>query len=243
MSRVRAPSATPNGEVLCLTFFFCPLYNGAQRFDGPNLWYAYNMTKLELADLILHHVYEAKEQNRHSYYIVETLTDDLNEYNRGLSVTEEQVQNAVDYLYERDFLTGNLRLSISPKGEDLATSGFSVQEVARRAFQVSPTNTTNTTINGGVNQFAQGNNNKLIQNNHVKTAEELFEKLIELLEQHNEEKLADEAKAEKKSGGIRKGLAFITKKMADSFFTKAGQELVALVLPAIVKVTKALLHQ
>ena len=198
------------------------------------------MTKLELADLILHHVYEAKEQNRHSYYIVETLTDDLNEYNRGLSVTEEQVQNAVDYLYERDFLTGNLRLSISPKGEDLATSGFSVQEVARRAFQVSPTNTTNTTINGGVNQFAQGNNNKLIQNNHVETADDLFEKLMELLEQHNEGTLADEAKAEKKSGGIRKALAFITKKIADSFSTKAGQELVPLVMPAIAEITKAL---
>ena len=198
------------------------------------------MTKLELADLILHHVYEAKEQNRHSYYIVETLTDDLNEYNRGLSATEEQVQNAVDYLYERDFLTGNLRLSISPKGEDLATSGFSVQEVARRAFQVSPTNTTNTTINGGVNQFAQGNNNKLIQNNHTETADELFEKLIELLKQHNEGKLADEAKAEKKSGGIRKALAFITKKIADSFATKAGQELVPLVMPAIAEITKAL---
>ena len=198
------------------------------------------MTKLELADLILHHVYEAKEQNRHSYYIVETLTDDLNEYNRGLSVTEEQVQNAVDYLYERDFLTGNLRLSISPKGEDLATSGFSVQEVARRAFQVSPTNTTNTTINGGVNQFAQGNNNKLIQKNHVETAEELFEKLMELLEQHGETKLADEAKTEKKTGGIRKALAFVTKKIADSFSTKAGQELVPLVMPAIAEITKAL---
>lgn len=198
------------------------------------------MTKLKLADLILHHVYEAKEQNRHSYYIVETLTDDLNEYNRGLSVTEEQVQSAVDYLYERAFLTGNLRLSISPKGEDLATSGFSVQEVARCAFQVSPTNTTNTTINGGVNQFAQGNNNKLIQNNHTETADDLFEKLIELLKQHNEGKLADEAKAEKKSGGIRKALAFITKKIADSFATKAGQELVPLVMPAIAEITKAL---
>ncbi|MFC2519899.1 MAG: hypothetical protein ACFNXY_11755 [Corynebacterium matruchotii] len=198
------------------------------------------MTKLELADLILHHVYEAKEQNRHSYYIVETLTDDLNEYNRGLSVTEEQVQNAVDYLYERDFLTGNLRLSISPKGEDLATSGFSVQEVARRAFQVSPTNTTNTTINGDVNQFAQGDNNTQIQNNHTKTADDLFEKLMELLEQHNAGKLADEAKAEKKSGGIRKALAFITKKIADSFSTKAGQELVPLVMPAIAEITKVL---
>ena len=198
------------------------------------------MNKFELADLILHHVYEAKEQNQRPDYTVETLTDDLNEYNRGLSVTEEQVQSAVDYLYERAFLTGNLRLSISPKGEDLATSGFSVQEVARCAFQVSPTNTTNTTINGGVNQFAQGNNNKLIQNNHTEPADDLFEKLIELLKQHNEGKLADEAKAEKKSGGIRKALAFITKKIADSFATKAGQELVPLVMPAIAEITKAL---
>ena len=198
------------------------------------------MTKLKLADLILHHIYAAKEQNRHSYYIVRTLTDDLNEYNHGLSVTEEQVQNAVDYLYERDFLTGNRRFSITPKGEDAIDSGLSVQEVACRTFETSPVNTTHTTINGNVNQFAQGDNNTQIQNNHTETAEELFEKLIELLEQHNEGKLADEAKAEKKSGGIRKALAFVTKKIADSFSTKAGQELVPLVMPAIAEITKAL---
>ena len=198
------------------------------------------MTKLELADLILHHVYEAKEQNRHSYYIVETLTDDLNEYNRDLSVTEEQVQNAVDYLYNRAFLTGDRRFEITPKGEDVVDSGLSVQETIRRTFETSPTNTTNTTINGGVNQFAQGNNNKLIQNNHVETADELFEKLIELLKQYGETKIADEAKAEKESGSIRKALAFITKKIADSFSTKAGQELVPLVMPAIAEITKAL---
>lgn len=201
------------------------------------------MTKLKLADLILHHIYAAKEQNRHSYYIVRTLTDDLNEYNHGLSVTEEQVQSAVDYLYERDFLTGNRRFSITPKGEDVVDSGLSVQEVACRTFETSPANTTHTTINGNVNQFTQGDNNTQIQNNQTETADDKFEKLMELLEQHGETKLADEAKTEKKTGGIRKGLAFITKKMADSFFTKAGQELVALVLPAIVKVTKALLHQ
>ena len=198
------------------------------------------MTKLELADLILHHVYDAKEQNRHSYYIVETLTDDLNEYNRDLSVTEEQVQNAVDYLYNRAFLTGDRRFEITPKGEDVVDSGLSVQETIRRTFETSPTNTTNTTINGGVNQFAQGNNNKLIQNNHVETADELFEKLIELLKQYGETKIADEAKAEKESGSIRKALAFITKKIADSFSTKAGQELVPLVMPAIAEITKAL---
>ena len=200
------------------------------------------MTKLELADLILHHVYEAKEQNRHSYYIVETLTDDLNEYNRGLSATEEQVQNAVDYLYERDFLTGNLRLSISPKGEDLATSGFSVQEVARRAFQVSPTNTTNTTINGGVNQFAQGNNNKLIQNNHTETADELFEKLIELLKQYGETQIADEAKAVKESGNIRKAAKFISDKIIGGFLTKLGQDGTQQVMGIIGAITLALQH-
>ena len=200
------------------------------------------MTKLELADLILHHVYEAKEQNRHSYYIVETLTDDLNEYNRGLSVTEEQVQSAVDYLYERAFLTGNLRLSISPKGEDLATSGFSVQEVARRTFETSPTNTTNTTINGGVNQFAQGNNNKLIQNNHVETADELFEKLIELLKQYGETKIADEAKAEKESGSIRKAVTFIFDKAIGGFLTKLGQDGTQQVMGILGAITLALQH-
>lgn len=198
------------------------------------------MTKFKLADLILHHVYAAKEQNRHSYYIVKTLTDDFSEYNHGLSVTEEQVQNAVDYLYERDFLTGNRRFSITPEGEDLVDSGLSVQAVACHTFKTSPVNTTHTTINGNVNQFAQGDNNTQIQNNHTETTDDLFEKLMELLEQHNEGTLADEAKAEKKSGGIRKALAFITKKIADSFSTKAGQELVPLVMPAIAEITKAL---
>ena len=198
------------------------------------------MTKLKLADLILHHVYDAKEQNRHSYYIVETLTDDLNEYNRDLSVTEEQVQNAVDYLYERDFLNGDRRFEITPKGEDVVDSGLSVQKAARRTFETSPVNTTNTTINGDINQFAQGSNNTQIQNNHVETVDDKFEELYELLEQHGETKLANEVKAEKKSGGPRKALTSLFKKIADSFSTKAGQELVPLVMPAIAEITKAL---
>jgi len=201
------------------------------------------MNKFELADLILHHVYEAKEQNQRPDYTVEALTDDINKYNHDLSATEEQVQNAVDYLYNRAFLTGDRRFEITPKGEDAVDSGLSVQEAARRTFETSPVNTTHTTINGNVNQFAQGDNNTQIQNNHTETADDLFEKLMELLEQHNEGKLADEAKAEKKSGGIRKALAFITKKIADSFSTKAGQELVPLVMPAIAEITKALLPQ
>jgi hypothetical protein len=203
----------------------------------------YGMNKFELADLILHHVYEAKEQNQRPDYTVEALTDDINKYNHDLSATEEQVQNAVDYLYNRAFLTGDRRFEITPKGEDAVDSGLSVQEAARRTFETSPVNTTHTTINGNVNQFAQGDNNTQIQNNHTETADDLFEKLMELLEQHNEGKLADEAKAEKKSGGIRKALAFITKKIADSFSTKAGQELVPLVMPAIAEITKALLPQ
>jgi hypothetical protein len=198
------------------------------------------MTKLELADLILHHVYDAKEQNRHSYYIVETLTDDLNEYNRDLSVTEEQVQNAVDYLYKRDFLNGDRRFEITPKGEDVVDSGLSVQEAARRTFETSPTNTTNTTIHGNVNQFAQGNNNKLIQNNHVETVDDKFEELYELLEQHGETKLANEVKAEKKSGDPRKVLTSLSKKIADGFSTKAGQELALHVMPFIPKILELL---
>lgn len=146
----------------------------------------------------------------------------------------------MDYLYERDFLTGNRRFSITPKGEDAIDSGLSAQEVAYRTFETSPVNTTHTTINGNVNQFAQGDNNTQIQNNQTETADDKFEKLMELLEQHGETKLADEAKTEKKTGGIRKALAFVTKKIADSFSTKAGQELVPLVMPAIAEITKAL---
>ena len=200
------------------------------------------MTKLKLADLILHHVYDAKEQNRHSYYIVETLTDDLNEYNRDLSVTEEQVQNAVDYLYERDFLNGDRRFEITPKGEDAVNSGLSVQEAARRNFETSPVNTTNTTINGDVNQFAQGNNNKLIQNNHTETAEDLLDKLIEFLKQNGETKIADEAKAEKESGGIRKAAKFIFDKAIGGFLTKLGQDGTQQVMGILGAITLALQH-
>ena len=200
------------------------------------------MTKLKLADLILHHVYDAKEQNRHSYYIVETLTDDLNEYNRDLSVTEEQVQNAVDYLYERDFLNGDRRFEITPKGEDAVNSGLSVQEAARRNFETSPVNTTNTTINGDVNQFAQGNNNKLIQNNHTETAEDLLDKLIEFLKQNGETKIADEAKAEKESGGIRKTAKFIFDKAIGGFLTKLGQDGTQQVMGILGAITLALQH-
>ena len=204
------------------------------------------MDKKQLSDLILQQLYDAKEQNRHSIHNVESLTKALNEHNNDLSVTEEQVGRAVDYLYERGYVKGEkafqgsfIFVAITTQGEDIIDSGLNVQEVNRFAMQPQ-VSTTNTTINGGVNQFAQGNNNKLIQNNHTETADDLFEKLIELLEQHNAGKLADEAKAEKKSGGIRKALAFITKKIADSFSTKAGQELALHVMPFIPKILELL---
>lgn len=202
----------------------------------------YGMNKFELADLILHHVYEAKEQNQRPDYTVEALTDDLNKYNHDLSATEEQVQNAVDYLYNRAFLTGDRRFEITPKGEDAVDSGLSVQKAARRTFETSPVNTTNTTINGGVNQFAQGNNNKLIQNNHVETAEDLLDKLIEFLKQNGETKIADEAKAVKESGGIRKTAKFIFDKAIGGFLTKLGQDGTQQVMGILGAITLALQH-
>lgn len=202
--------------------------------------------KLELADLILRYLYQQKEQGKSIRHSIETLTERLNKHNDGFSVTEKQVYAAVEHLYDHQLVKGYAPLqnsfiisSITPKGEDTVVFGPNVQEANRLAVQPQG-HTINTTINGNVNQFAQGDNNTQIQNNHTETAEELFEKLIELLEQHNEGKLADKAKAEKKSGGIRKGLAFITKKMADSFFTKAGQELALHVMPFIPKILELL---
>ena len=136
---------------------------------------------------------------------------------------------------------GVLRFSITPEGEDLVDSGFSVQDVSRHIFE-SQVSTTNTTINGDVNQFAQGNNNKLIQNNHVETAEELFEKLIELLKQYGETKIADEAKAVKESSNIRKAAKFISDKIIGGFLTKLGQDGTQQVMGIIGAITLALQH-
>lgn len=204
------------------------------------------MEKKQLPDLILQHLYDTKKQDHRSMHNVESLTKALNEHNNDLSVTEEQVSKAVNYLYERGYVKGEkafqgsfVFVAITTRGEDIVDPGLNVQEVNRFAMQPQ-VSTTNTTIHGNVNQFAQGDNNKLIQNNHMETADDKFEKLMELLEQHGETKLADEAKTEKKTGGIRKALAFVTKKIADSFSTKAGQELVPLVMPAIVEITNSL---
>ena len=200
------------------------------------------MDKKQLSDLILQHLYDAKEQNRHSRHNVESLTKALNEHNNDLSVTEEQVGRAVDYLYERGYVKGEkafqgsyVFVAITTQGEDIIDFGLNVQEVNRFAMQPQ-VSTTNTTINGGVNQFAQGNNNKLIQNNHTETADDLFEKLIELLKQYGETKIADEAKAEKESGGIHKAVKFISDKIFGGFLTKLSQDgaqQVMAVLPAI----------
>ena len=205
-----------------------------------------NKNKFELADLILRYLYQQKEQGKSIRHSIETLTERLNKHNDGFSVTEKQVYAAVEHLYDHQLVKGYapsqnsfIISSITPKGEDTVVFGPNVQEANRLAVRPQG-HTINTTINGNVNQFAQGDNNTQIQNNHTETADDLFEKLMELLEQHNEGTLADEAKSEKKSGGIRKGLAFITKKIADSFSTKAGQELVPLVMPAIAEITKAL---
>ena len=204
------------------------------------------MNKVELANLILQHLYEMKEQDPDSSCVnIDFLTESLNEQNNGLSVTKQQVDKTVKYLLEREYVKGLESLggffdfSITGLGEDLVDSGYSVLEARRSIFKSSQVNATNTTINGNVNQFTQGNNNTQIQNNHVETADDLFEKLIELLVQHNEGKLANEAKAEKKSGGIHKALAFVTKKITDSFSTKAGQELVPLIMPVIAEIMEA----
>lgn len=205
------------------------------------------MTKLKLADLILRYLYQQKEQNE--YYDCtdsESLAKELNDQNNDLSVTKDQVSNAVKYLHDRSFIKGPkgmgvgvLRFSITPEGEDLVDSGFSVQDVSRHIFE-SQVSTTNTTIHGNVNQFAQGENNTQIQNNHVETVDDKFEELYELLEQHGETKLANEVKAEKKSGGPRKALTSLSKKLADSFSTKAGQELAMHVMPFIPKILELL---
>lgn len=206
----------------------------------------YGMTKnkFELADLILRYLYQGKEQHEHfDCTDSKALAKELK--NAKLPVAEEQVDKAVKYLHERGFIKGTkgmgsgvLRFSITSAGEDLVDSERSVQEVVHRAFESFPTNTT--TINGNVNQFAQGDNNTQIQNNHVETVDDKFEELYELLEQHGEIKLANEVKAEKKSGGPRKALTSLSKKIADGFSTKAGQELALHVMPFISKILELL---
>ena len=208
----------------------------------------YGMNKFELADLILRYLYQGKEQHEHfDCTDSKALAKELK--NAKLPVAEEQVDKAVKYLHERGFIKGTkgmgsgvLRFSITSAGEDLVDSELSVQEAARRTFETSQVNTTNTTINGGVNQFAQGNNNKLIQNNHVETAEELFEKLIELLKQYGETQIADEAKAVKESGNIRKAAQFISDKIIGGFLTKLGQDGTQQVMGILGTITLALQH-
>ena len=208
----------------------------------------YSMNKFESANLILRYLSWGKEQ-RENFTCTdsETLAKELKD--AGLPVTEEQVDKAVKYLYEREFIKGTkgkgigvLLFSITPKGEDVVDSGLSVQEAIRRTFETSPTNTTNTTINGNVNQFAQGNNNKLIQNNHTETADDLFEKLIELLKQYGETQIADEAKVKKESGNIRKAAKFISDKIIGGFLTKLGQDGTQQVMGILGTITLALQH-
>lgn len=204
------------------------------------------MKKKQLPDLILQHLYDAKKQDHRSIHNVESLTKALNEHNNDLSVTEEQVSKAVNYLYERGYVKGEkafqgsfVFVAITTRGEDIVDSGLNVQEVNRFAMQPQ-VSTTNTTINGDVSQFAQGNNNKLIQNNHTETAEDLLDKLIEFLKQNGETKIADEAKAEKESGGIRKAAKFISDKILGGFLTKLSQDGAQQVMAALPAITLAL---
>lgn len=206
------------------------------------------MKKKQLPDLILQHLYDAKKQDHRSIHNVESLTKALNEHNNDLSVTEEQVSKAVNYLYERGYVKGEkafqgsfVFVAITTRGEDIVDPGLNVQEVNRFAMQPQ-VSTTNTTIHGNVNQFAQGDNNKLIQNNHMETAEDLLDKLIEFLKQNGETKIADEAKAEKESGGIRKAAKFISDKILGGFLTKLSQDGAQQVMAALPAITLALQH-
>ena len=135
------------------------------------------MQKLDLADLILQHLHSKNGDYCESD---NTLTDELNEQN-GTDLTYAEVAAAASYLYDRELIkaapTWNgplLHLSLSTIGEDLVNSGHGVKDLARRTVE---SQVSNTTIQGDVGQFVQGDQNTVIQENTT-TANDLFDQML-----------------------------------------------------------------
>ena len=86
-----------------------------------------------IKELILRYLYQQKKQGKSLRHSVETLTEHLNKYNDGFSVTKAQVYAAAKHLLDHELIKGVLPLqnsiiilSITPEGEDLIDSEFNV---------------------------------------------------------------------------------------------------------------------
>jgi|UPI00076A9735 hypothetical protein len=197
------------------------------------------MQKLDLADLILQHLHS---KNGDYCENVSTLTDELNEQN-DTDLTDAEVAAAASYLYDRELIkaapTWNgplLHLSLSTIGEDLVNSGYGVKDLARRTVE---SQVSNTTIQGDVGQFVQGDQNTVIQENAT-TANDLFDQMLSLLEKHGEVAIAKEARETKQEGGIQSALRYIADKALGSGFTYAGSAATQQVLATIPQIMQAL---
>lgn len=91
----------------------------------------YSMNPIK--ELILRYLYQQKKQGKSLRHSVETLTEHLNKYNDGFSVTKAQVYAAAKHLLDHELIKGVLPLqnsiiilSITPEGEDLIDSEFNV---------------------------------------------------------------------------------------------------------------------
>ena len=198
-----------------------------------------NMQKLDLADFILRHLYSSDE----SYYASDrALAIELN-CQDGIELTDEQVEAALTYLHDRELIDsivsfgGQLHhISLSIKGEDLVTAGYGVRDLARRN-----TNSyiNNTTIQGDVEQFVQGDHNTVVQNKAA-TADELLEDVLRLLENHNETAAVKEAREAKQEGGIRAALKYLADKAFGGGFTYAGTVVTKQVIATLPQITQAL---
>ena len=212
------------------------------------------MQKLDLADHIIRSLCPDDDYKRaiDNMKGAKELTDELNDRVGAGRLTLEQVEAALSYLSFRDLIQAfrtrpygavgdpdnNLVYDyyLTTKGEDLVVSGYGVRDLARRNMD---SYINNTTIQGDVEQFVQGDHNNVVQNKAA-TADDLLEGILRLLEDHNEVAAVKEAKEAKQKGGIRAALKYLADKAFGIGFSYAGTAVTQRVIATLPQITQAL---
>ena len=175
-------------------------------------------------------------------------------------IAREEVVAAVQFLHSRDLvkeiecitrmdsqydiiaglslncMSTTLNYVLSNKGEDLVSLGYKVEDFTRKNIggQVN-----NTTVQGNIEQFVQGDHNSVVQHK-AGTPNELLEDILRLLENHNETAVVKETREAKQEGGIHAALKYLADKAFGGGFTYAGTAITQQVISMFPQITQAL---
>lgn len=190
------------------------------------------MEKLEAAQVVMEFIRD--NEGASTTDIVEHITRNVD-----ASANLNGVGGIVDWLYERDFVSGTqtmgpetLFLKPTPYGESVILRGITVKEamIEKHSGQASSVNQSNQ-FNGPVGQFAQGNSNTMNQTNITIDVGDIAP-VLQVMREHGDDETADAVEALNESGDGKGALKYLVERFRDKT-VDAGYA--AIVLPVLAK--------